>query len=714
MHRSVLEILTSVLLAGAVLTGCLAQPVAPRVTGVSTLTPTAGGSLTVHGSGLAHRRPITVSVGGRVVPSDQVTVVSGRELEVTLPFDTPSGHLVVTNAAGLSDTFAEPLRVVSRLEVDPLEAEPGTRRYAVTARARDRAGEPVPGAPLRLSADAGTFIPGADVVTDERGEARATLDLTGVDAYVEVRVVSPPLQAIAAYAAEGSYPFGVEVVLADGSASMPVGLEVDGEGNVTVSTPNRRPAGPPFPAAVATVPAAALADDEPRPREVIVAYRGGPEAAALRRDGPAEALGLQRLASAAGLDLLRLPPGMAVEEAVARLESDPRVRYAEPNRPLHLAALPNDTHLYRQWGLFAVGAPAAWTVSDGGGVTVAVIDTGIDHAHPDLAGALVPGYDFCGDDGACATFDDDPHVGTVYGAHGTHVAGIVAAARNGYGTVGVAPGARVLPVKVFSEGPRPRTTTYAVALAIRWAAGLPVTGVPANPNPARVINLSLGGGDHSTTIAEAIADAVAAGAVVVAAVGNEGRPAVLFPASLPEVIGVGAIAEDWRLADYSNRGEGLDLVAPGSAVLSSSPGGDLAEMHGTSMATPHVAAVAALLLARDPSLTPQQVRDALVSTAYLPAVTGSGLMGAGVVRADGALGLPAPTGEADRHATVSVGGYGANLDLVQGVGGPIAVPAEGRATPLEVRLAHAGRELSGLLTVDIWADAVGPGGDTGP
>src|SRR5690606_40112717 len=125
-----------------------------------------------------------------------------------------------------------------------------------------RAGQPAPARRSRLSAAPATSSRGADVVTAERGEARATPDLTGVGAYVEVRVVPPPLQAIAAYAAEGSYPFGVEVVLADGSASMPVGLEVDGEGNVTVSTPNRRPAGPPFPAAVATGPAAALAAGE--------------------------------------------------------------------------------------------------------------------------------------------------------------------------------------------------------------------------------------------------------------------------------------------------------------------------------------------------------------------------------------------------------------------------------------------------------------------
>jgi len=670
-----------------------------RVSGVSTGTPSIGGTLVVHGAGFTDAPPVRVTIGGAEVPPAFVGAVTAGRIELTVPAGTPSGPLVVTDALGHTAAFRDELHVIASLEIDPLEALPGTPVYPFTVRALDVSGEPVPGAQLLLEASAGTFSPGPYVITDSKGEAAADLDLTSVDGFVEVKVRAEPLYAAAYYTDPSDYPHGNEVTLTDGTTSLPVYLDLAFDGSVTVSTLNRRPAGPPVPALAAPRPEPGSPRAEDDPREGIVAYRTDVAMSSLAREEPLADLGLERLKSAGGLDLVRVPEGVRLDEALARLNADPRVEYAEPNYRMRLAgALPSDPELYRQWGAFAVGAPSAWTVSDGSGVVVAVVDTAIDHSHPDLSGALLPGFDFCADD-HCTTYDGDPHAATTAAEHGTHVAGIVAAAPdNGYGTVGVAPAARVLPVKVFSESEDGTTYAWNVAQAIRWAAGLSVDDAPANPNPADVINLSLGDDDNSQTVADAIDAAVAAGAVVVAASGNQGKEdGVLYPAALPNVIAVGAIEEEWDPAGYSNFGEGLDLMAPGTAVLSSNPGGGVRYLDGTSMATPHVAAVAALLLAADPTLTPEEVRDALAATAYLPVGGDAKHYGAGVVRADGALGLPAPTSEADRYMAVTVAGHVASLDLREGVSEAVPLAPEELTAPVEVSLEHGGRVFSGTL-----------------
>ncbi len=690
------------------LAGCDQSAGRLRVTGVSTTTPSIGGALVVHGAGFTDAEPLSVTIGGAPVPDAFIGSVTYGQLELTVPAGTPSGSLVLTDARGESATYREELHVIASLEIDPLEALPDTRLYQVTVRARDVDGRPVPGAQLLLEASGGAFDPGPYVITDVQGEASATLDLTGVDVFVEVKVRAPPLYAAAYLTDQAGYPHGAEVMLSDDTTSMPVYLALAEDGSVTVSTLNRRPAGPPDPegALPGPEPRSLRAGPEtgarlagPEPTEVIVAYRSDLAPSSLARADALAALGLERVMSAGGLDLVRLPAGLGLEEALARLNADPRVDYAEPNYRLHLAgSLPSDPELYRQWGLFAVGAPSAWTVSVGTGVVVAVIDTAIDASHPDLAGALLPGYDFCADNDDCTTFDDDPSAATPGAEHGTHVAGIIAASPdNGYGTVGVAPGARVLPVKVFSEADGSTASTMNVALAIRWAAGLNVNGVPANPNPARVINLSLGGDDNSQTVANAVAAAVDAGVVVVAATGNQGRDGVLYPAALPDVIGVGAIEEDWDWAGYSNYGDGVDLVAPGTLVLSSKPGGGVRYEDGTSMSTPHVSAVAALVLSHEPDLTPAEVAEVLESTAYRPVGSTTQRYGAGVVRADGALGLPAPTTEADRYASVTVAGNVTGLDLREGFSDAVALDPEDVTPPVDVVLEHGGLELSGTL-----------------
>ena len=262
-----------------------------------------------------------------------------------------------------------------------------------------------------------------------------------------------------------------------------------------------------------------------------------------------------------------------------------------------------------QWHLPLMGAPEAWERTRGEGVVVAVLDTGVELKHPDLADKLLPGYDFV--DG-----DADP---SDRAGHGTHVAGLVAA--DGH-VLGVAPGASLLPVRVL-EGDA-GGSAFTVAQGLLWAADL-LPELP-NPHPAGVVNLSLGTTSYPTVLADAIARAQETGVVVVAASGNSGGP-VAYPAALPGVVAVTSLAgpklayQPW----YANRGPGVWLSAYGGdttqdqdgdgamdGVLSTEPGGYGLRM-GTSMAAPQVAGLAALALAA--GTPPFLVRDTLAATA---------------------------------------------------------------------------------------------------
>lgn len=258
-----------------------------------------------------------------------------------------------------------------------------------------------------------------------------------------------------------------------------------------------------------------------------------------------------------------------------------------------------------------MGLQEVWNTNKGVGVTIAVVDTGVDLTHPDLQGRLVPGYDFV---------DNDNQAMDIAG-HGSHVAGLAAA--NGL-VLGVAPLAKILPVRVLrdlnggSDGP--------VAQGILWAAGL-LEGQD-NPNPAQVINLSLGSNTFSSLIAEAVGKALAKGVIVIAASGNNGSSSLAFPAALQGVIAVTALAGPVSSyqPSYAQKGVGLWVAAFGGdmaadqntdntpdGVLSLDINGTYALRNGTSMATPLVAGVAALALS---SGTPKQfVRNALANTA---------------------------------------------------------------------------------------------------
>ncbi|MCC4598762.1 S8 family peptidase [Xanthomonas melonis] len=354
------------------------------------------------------------------------------------------------------------------------------------------------------------------------------------------------------------------------------------------------------------------------------------------------------------------------ESLMRRLAADPAVKRVEVDVLMRPLLVPNDPGVAQQWamgtGNAGLNIRPAWDRSTGKGIVVAVIDTGIT-AHPDLAANVLPGYDFITDpatarDGnardANAADQGDWTAANECGPgasasssswHGTHVAGIVAAVgNNGNGVVGTAFNARLLPLRVLG-----RCGGYMsdIADAIVWASGGRVTGVPANPNPATVINLSLGGyGSCSATMSNAIAAAVTRGSSVVVAAGNSNMDvSTSVPANCPNVIAVAATTSAGAKASFSNYGKGVDIAAPGQAIVSTLNSGTTvpgnaayATYSGTSMAAPHVAGVVALMqsVALNP-LTPATVEALLKSSARpLPVACAQGC-GAGLVNADGAL-----------------------------------------------------------------------------
>lgn len=301
-------------------------------------------------------------------------------------------------------------------------------------------------------------------------------------------------------------------------------------------------------------------------------------------------------------------------ERVAEVLSDPAVVAVEVDTPVSRAGDP-DPRLEDQWGMKVLDVEQAWQLSRGAGAVVAVLDSGVDAAHPDLAGAVLPGINTRDNRG------DTSDPGQDANGHGTHVAGVIAArADNAIGGAGVAPEAKILPVKVLDR--------YGGG----WVSDVVEGIVWATAQGADVINLSLGGED-SDLVDAAVAQALAAGVVVVAAAGNEGTDQPRFPAALPGVISVAALGPDGAPSGYSNRGDTVDLQAPGDAVLSTIPGG-YGAMTGTSMAAPFVAGAAALVR----SARPGSDAAALLIDSATPNPRAPSGYGAGVVDPAAALG----------------------------------------------------------------------------
>ena len=229
------------------------------------------------------------------------------------------------------------------------------------------------------------------------------------------------------------------------------------------------------------------------------------------------------------------------------------------------------------WGLSNYGIPAQWQSTRGEGIRVAVLDTGIDTTHPDLQTAIEATRDFTGSLAGVAD-----RVG-----HGTHTAGTIGARQNNVGVVGVAPECRLLVGKVLGDDGS--GSDEQVAAGIDWACAV----------NADVLSLSLGSPTFSPAIAAAIARAVNQGRFVICAAGNNGRPdSVDYPAKLPDTVAVGAVDRHGRVASFSSQGDEVDICAPGEDVLSTYLNGTYAKLSGTSMATPFVTGVVALMLAK--------------------------------------------------------------------------------------------------------------------
>ncbi|MGD0537187.1 MAG: Ig-like domain-containing protein [Verrucomicrobiota bacterium] len=416
------------------------------------------------------------------------------------------------------------------------------------------------------------------------------------------------------------------------------------------------------------------------PGQLLVRFRGGVAAgrrAGVLAEARVAARAVRGLGSRRAVQAVRVAPlrdsvfdQLVVVElanpadaagALIRLRRHPDVRYAEPNSILQIVqtagVVPNDFDFDQQWSFQNTGqdggtpgadihAPGAWAVTTGNrAVKVAVIDTGIDYFHPDLAANLwvnpgevegngvdddgngyiddLHGYDFVND-------DSDPMDDNM---HGTHVSGIIGGVgNNGLGVAGVCWQVSLMALKAFDQDGN--GSLDQVIAAIHYAVA----------NGARVINASWGTPDVSQSLEEAVAEAHAAGLVVVAAAGNNQTANLPFPAAYAQVVSVGALDNQDHRAFFSNYGPGVTVAAPGVNIYSTAPGNRFQVLSGTSMAAPHVSGVAALILSRHPEFTNVEV-ETILRNAVDPVVPDQPL-GAGRINAAQAVAVDTPLPQA--------------------------------------------------------------------
>jgi serine protease len=472
------------------------------------------------------------------------------------------------------------------------------------------------------------------------------------------------------------------------------------------------------------------------PGEVIVRFRpaaapktgaslavttlSGQVAMAVRRGGgdremllslPATAVATQAAAPVrAGFD----PAKAATIDAIKALRRRADVLSAEPNRRMRLLLTPNDSNYPLQWHYPLINLPQAWDITTGDrNVIVAVVDSGVLLAHPDLQGQLIAGYDFVSDpqlsldgDGIDNNPDDPGGTGrTVF--HGTHVAGTIGAAtNNATGVAGINWQVSIMPVRVITEQ---GGTSYDVLQGVRYAAGLPNDSGTTPAQPADVINLSLGCSDPCTCQPSSAEQDVYTqvrnrGIIVVAAAGNSSSSCPSYPAAYSGVVSVSAVDINRNRAPYSNYGSTIDVAAPGGdgaqdingdgypdGVLSTAgtdnPGGvqpAYSFLQGTSMAAPHVTGVIALMRAVNPSLGPAAFDNLLASgqlTQDLGAAGRDDLYGYGLIDAYKAVvaagGTPAGATLVATPAALNFGTYTTSLSLAleNGGGGVLSIDA---------------------------------------
>ncbi|MBT2756694.1 S8 family serine peptidase [Mesobacillus foraminis] len=338
----------------------------------------------------------------------------------------------------------------------------------------------------------------------------------------------------------------------------------------------------------------ALFDDskEYNSSQLIVKFKADADSA--KRQRILESIKLKELSSIDKGDtsLISVPKGTDLEGVAKALLKNKEIVYVEPNYRVETQYTPSDPGYSKQWYLKKIQAPKAWDQSKGSSsITVAVIDAGVQTSHPDLKGRIVSPYNAV-TGGSTFTPDD----------HGTHVAGTIAASINKSGVAGVAPNVKIMPINVFSGE---YGSTYAVIDGIYYAAD----------HNANVINMSLGGYSYSYSLEYAIAYARSKGVLVVAAAGNDDTSQYTYPAALPNVIGVSATDSRDRITDFSNYGNYIDFAAPGEDIYSTVTGSKYQYMDGTSMASPVVSGVAALILSKNPLLSPSEVESIMKSSA---------------------------------------------------------------------------------------------------
>src|SRR5215207_8702231 len=309
------------------------------------------------------------------------------------------------------------------------------------------------------------------------------------------------------------------------------------------------------------------------------------------------------------------------DEKLVELRNVSGVGYVEPDYPVQAVdTIPNDPSFPSQYGLISIRAPQGWDLSTGStAVTIAILDSGVDLGHLELAGKIVQGYDFVNND----NFPQDDY------GHGTHVAGIAAAwGNNGLGVAGVSWGARILPLKVLNS--TGGGSFSSVAAALIWATD----------HGAQVANMSLGGTTYSQVMQDAVSYAATNDVLMVGASGNAGTNFVLYPARFPEVMAVAATDMSNQHASFSNYGAEIDVAAPGASILSLWPGG-YSTQSGTSMAAPHVSGLAAVLFGY--GNTAASVRNQIETSALDISPPGWDIYtGAGLIQMDAAIQLAIP------------------------------------------------------------------------
>jgi len=338
------------------------------------------------------------------------------------------------------------------------------------------------------------------------------------------------------------------------------------------------------------------------PGTVLVKFRS--DATSVKQEEFLKAYGLEVVGMVYGDDVLILKTREEKVSALAQsLSNHPAVEYAEPDYIATIDWTPNDQYWTQQWGPKKVSATQAWDVTRGSSSTiVAVVDTGVDLNHPDLASKVRTDidYDFVNND---STAQDD-------NGHGTHVAGIAAAATNNTtGVAGMCPNCSILPVKVLNAA---GSGSYsAIASGIRYAAD----------QGAKVINLSLGGSAGSSTLQSAVNYANSKGSLLICAAGNENTSAPSYPAYYSACVAVAATDQNDRRASFSNYGSWVDASAPGVSIYATYYNDTYASLSGTSMATPHAAGLAGLLFSQGRSQS--AVRARLTSSTYTDPVNSS-------------------------------------------------------------------------------------------